>query len=209
MLKLLAIGDSHIPRRAKDIPSQVYDTLEKLTEKTLFEYTFFTGDVINAPKFLDFLNLKTKRDLFIVLGNMDYYGGNRNVPIYQKLEIPIKDDDPLLIGLTHGAQISPRGDHAQLELLASERNYHVLISGHTHHEEVVLSENGALLLNPGRVTGAWSFVASGNPSFLTLAFEESNSNIDIDLYVLNKKNNRFEKRTYYFLYKNNRIHNRY
>jgi len=138
MLKLLAIGDSHIPRRAKEIPSQVFEKLEKLTEKSLFDYTFFTGDVINAPKFLDFLNLKTKRDLFIVLGNMDYYGGDRNVPIYQKLEIPIETNAPLIIGLTHGAQISPRGDQSQLEFLASERNYHILISGHTHHEEVNL-----------------------------------------------------------------------
>lgn len=209
MLKLLAIGDSHIPRRAKEIPSQVYDTLEKLTENGLFEYTFFTGDVIDAPKFLDFLNLKTKRDLFIVLGNMDYYGGNSNVPIYQKLEIPIKENDPLVIGLTHGAQISPRGDHSQLELLASERNYHLLISGHTHHEEVILSENGTLLLNPGSVTGAWSFVASGNPSFLIITIEESNSNIDIDLFSLNKKNNRFEERRFNFLYKNNKIRNRF
>lgn len=209
MLKLLAIGDSHIPRRAKEIPSQVYDILEKLTENGLFEYTFFTGDVIDAPKFLDFLNLKTKRDLFIVLGNMDYYGGNRNVLIYQKLEIPIKENDPLVIGLTHGAQISPRGDHSQLELLASERNYHLLISGHTHHEEVILSENGTLLLNPGSVTGAWSFVASGNPSFLIITIEESNSNIDIDLFSLNKKNNRFEERRFNFLYKNNKIRNRF
>jgi len=209
MLKLLAIGDSHIPRRAKDIPTQIYDILKQFTEKNLFEYTFFTGDVIDAPEFLDFLNLKTKRDLFIVLGNMDYYGGNRNVPIYQKLEIPIKENDALVIGLTHGAQISPRGDHSQLELLASERNYHVLISGHTHHEEVVLSENGTLLLNPGSVTGAWSFVASGNPSFLTITIEESNSNIDIDLFILNKKNNRFEERRFNFLYKNNKICNRF
>ena len=208
MLKLLAIGDSHIPRRAKEIPSQIYAILEQLTEKELFEYTFFTGDVINAPKFLNFLNLKTKRDLFIVLGNMDHYGGNRNVPIYQKLEIPIKEKDPLIIGLTHGAQISPRGDHSQLEFLALERNYHVLISGHTHHEEVILSENGTLLLNPGSVTGAWSFVASGNPSFLTLTIEKSKSNIDIDLFILNKKINRIEERRFNFFYKNNKIHNR-
>ncbi len=209
MLKLLAIGDSHIPRRVKEIPLQVYEALEKLTESGLFEYTFFTGDVIDAPKFLDFLKLKTRRDLFIVLGNMDYYGGNRNVPIYQKLEIPMKENESLVIGLTHGDQISPRGDHSQLESLASERNYHVLISGHTHHEDVALSENGTLLLNPGSVTGAWSFVASGNPSFLIITIEESTSNIDIDLYILNKKNDRFEERRFNFLYKNNKIVNRF
>ena len=209
MLKLLAIGDSHIPRRAKEIPSQIYEKLEKLTENGLFEYTFFTGDVINAPKFLDFLNLKTKRDLFIVLGNMDYYGGNQNVPIYQKLELPIKEKDPLIIGLTHGAQISPRGDHSQLEFLASERNYHVLISGHTHHEEVILSENGTLLLNPGSVTGAWSFVASGNPSFITLSIIEKTGEVNVVLYQYDIKAAKLKDLKSYFVFENNKIRHKY
>jgi putative phosphoesterase len=209
MSKLLAIGDSHIPRRAKEIPSQVLEILKRLTEKNLFDYTFFTGDVVDAPEFLDFLNLRTKRDLFIVLGNMDYYGGNRNVQIYQKLEIPMNENENLVIGLTHGDQISPRGDHSQLELLASERNYHLLISGHTHHEEVVLSENGTLLLNPGSITGAWSFVASRNPSFLVITVDESTSNIDVDLFILKKNSDRFEEKKFNFLFKNHTVVNRY
>ena len=168
MIYLLAIGDAHIPRRAREIPPKVYEKLENLARAHLFDYTFFTGDVIDAPKFLDFLKLRTKRDFFRVIGNMDYYGGNRDAPIFQKLKLY----DQLTIGMTHGAQISPRGDHDQLELLAMEKEYNILISGHTHKEEITLTQNGILLINPGSITGAWSFVASQIPSFTFITINE-------------------------------------
>ncbi|TFG16211.1 MAG: YfcE family phosphodiesterase, partial [Promethearchaeota archaeon] len=163
MKYLLAIGDSHIPLRAKDVSPKIYEKLEEIAGNHLFDYTFFTGDVIDAPQFLDFLKLKTKLDFFRVVGNMDYYGGSRDAPIFQKLDLFIPHK--LSIGLTHGAQISPRGNHDQLELLASEQDYNILISGHTHKEEITLTKNGILLLNPGSITGAWSFIASQIPSF--------------------------------------------
>jgi predicted phosphodiesterase len=72
MIKLLAIGDSHLPRRAKSVPDQIIKKLEQLVEIEKFDYTFFTGDVVNAPKFMNLLNLITKRTLFVVIGNMDY-----------------------------------------------------------------------------------------------------------------------------------------
>ena len=121
MLKLLAIGDSHIPRRAKRIPDEIIENLNQLTETELFEHTFFTGDLIKAPEFLNLLNLKTKRNLFIVIGNMDYFGGNRDAPMYQELEFTFSNKELISIGLTHGHQISPRGDHIELELIAIEK----------------------------------------------------------------------------------------
>ena len=59
MAQYLIIGDSHIPRRAKDIPAEMYDKITEFTSTELFEYTFFTGDEINAPKFMEFLNLSS------------------------------------------------------------------------------------------------------------------------------------------------------
>ncbi|MFW9820672.1 MAG: YfcE family phosphodiesterase, partial [Candidatus Thorarchaeota archaeon] len=166
MMRILCIGDAHVPVRAKDLPIQIYEKLDELTEESLFHYTFFTGDLINFPKLIDFLNQKTKRTLFNVIGNMDYYYGNRDSPNYQKLVISFEDNDEVILGLTHGAQINPRGDHDQLEVLAQEKGYTILVSGHTHKEEVFLTRKGILLINPGSVTGAWSFVASGIPSFI-------------------------------------------
>ena len=194
MVNLLAIGDAHIPRRATKIPPKIYEKLNTLTKKQLFDYTFFTGDVIDAPKFLDFLKLRTKRDFFRVIGNMDYYGGNRDVPIFQQLKL----SNQLSIGMTHGAQISPRGDHDQLELLALEKNYNILISGHTHKEEITLTKSGILLINPGSVTGAWSFVASQIPSFIIININEDTGQINIILYRLNAREDIISETQDYF-----------
>ncbi|MHA2087961.1 MAG: YfcE family phosphodiesterase, partial [Promethearchaeota archaeon] len=168
MVRILLIGDSHIPNRAKDVPDQIYSKLNELSEPEPFDYTLFTGDLVSFPGFIEFLDSKTKIRLFIVMGNMDYHYGNRDAPIYQSLDIEFIDNDRMIVGLTHGAQIRPRGDHKQLEILANKKNYNILISGHTHQEEITLTENGILLINPGSVTGAWSCVASRIPSFIEL-----------------------------------------
>jgi len=208
MIKILAIGDSHIPRRAKNIPDQIYGKLNQLTETGKFDYTLFTGDVIKADNFMDFLHLNTKKNLFIVIGNMDYYGGTRDAPVSQKLDLPIKSNEDLVIGLTHGHQISPRGDRSQLEYLALENNYNILITGHTHKEEVFRTKKGVLLVNPGSVTGVWSFVASGNPSFVVLTINENTAEIEVILYQLNKSSSKVMKSISFYQFENNLIRTR-
>ena len=205
MVRILAFGDSHIPRRAKYVPEKVLQMIEQLTREILFDYTMFTGDLIKDPELIEYLKLKTKRDFFIVQGNMDYYGGNRDTPYYQKLELKSSNREKLAIGLTHGAQIEPRGDHSQLEYLALEKKYNILISGHTHKEEIYLSEKGILLLNPGSSTGAWSFVASQIPSFITIYLDEGFQRIEITLYQLTHRGEDMEKSSYFYLFQNNKI----
>ncbi len=208
MIKILAIGDSHLPRRAKSVPDQIIKKLEQLVEIEKFDYTFFTGDVVNAPKFMNFLNLITKRNLFVVIGNMDYYGGNRDAPVYQSLNISIGNNDNLIVGLTHGHQVSPRGDRSQLELIAIEKSFNILISGHTHKEEIFLQKD-ILLLNPGSVTGAWSFVASGNPSFITLSVIEKTGEINVVLYQYDIRAAKLKDLKSYFVFENNKIRHKY
>ena len=209
MIKILVIGDPHIPRRAKEIPVGVLDELENLTNSQLFEYTFFTGDQINCPEFMNFLKEKSKESLLIVVGNMDYYGGNREAPMYQKVEIIFTNNTKINIGLTHGHQISPRGDHIQLEKLAIEKGYNILITGHTHKEEISLTKKGILLLNPGSVTGAWSFIASGIPSFITVNINEKTEDIDIKLHQLERKVSKIKEIEFYFNFKDNKIIERF
>jgi len=208
MIKLLAIGDSHLPRRAKSVPDQIIKKLEQLVEIEKFDYTFFTGDVVNAPNFMNFLNLITKRNLFVVIGNMDYYGGNRDAPVYRSLNISMGDNNNLIVGLTHGHKISPRGDHSQLELIAIEKSFNILISGHTHKEEIFLQKD-ILLLNPGSVTGAWSFVASGNPSFITLSVIEKTGEINVVLYQYDIRAAKLKDLKSYFVFENNKIRHKY
>jgi len=205
MVRILCIGDSHIPNRAKDLPEKIYMKLDNLTKEDLYDFTFFTGDVIKFPKLLDFLNLKTNKKLYLVMGNMDYYYGNRNVPIHQKLEISFEDNEKMTLGLNHGAQISPRGDQSQLEALAIEKNYNILVSGHTHKEEIYLTEKGILLINPGSVTGAWSFVASGIPSFIELNVNNSTKEISVDLIQVDKYSREIIALKSNYIFQNNRI----
>jgi putative phosphoesterase len=207
MIRCLVIGDSHIPRRANQIPEKIIEKLDELSKIQLFDYTFFTGDLITAYDFIEFLNTKTKNNVFIVIGNMDYYGGNRDAPLYQNLEIPISKSEVISIGLTHGHQIEPRGDHSQLEYLAkNEKGYNILISGHTHKEEVFLTKKGILLLNPGSVTGAWSFISSGIPSFIVINIKDITKEIEISLLQLDKKSKKFNELSSYFVFKNHAIH---
>jgi putative phosphoesterase len=208
MIKLLAIGDSHLPRRAKSVPDQIIKKLEQLVEIEKFDYTFFTGDVVNAPKFMNLLNLITKRTLFVVIGNMDYYGGNRDAPAYQSLNISMGNNDNLNVGLTHGHQVSPRGDRSQLELIAIEKRFNILISGHTHKEEIFLQKD-ILLLNPGSVTGAWSFIASGNPSFITLTIIEKTGEINVVLYQYDIRAAKLKDLKSYFVFENNKIRHKF
>ena len=206
MYRILCIGDAHVPIRAKDLPIQIYEKLNELTQTTPFDYIFLTGDVVNFPKLLNFLKQKVRKNLFRVIGNMDYYYGDRNSPKYQELVISFEDNDKLTLGLTHGAQIKPRGDHSQLENLAIEKEYNILVSGHTHKEEIILTEEGILLINPGSVTGAWSFVASNIPSFAEICIDEKSKGIIIKLFQMNKQTREVIVSKSYFTLKNNRIY---
>lgn len=205
MVRILCIGDSHIPYRVKNLPDQIYSKINSLTEQKLFDFTFFTGDLIKSSQLLDYLNLKTRKDLFIVRGNMDHYYGNRDSPFYRNLELFFDDKKKLSIGLTHGSEIEPRGDYSQLEHLAISKKNHIIIAGHTHKEEIFLTNQGILLLNPGSVTGVWSFIASGIPSFIELIINRRNLEIKVILYQLNKEMDDFLLTTYIFFLESNLI----
>ena len=209
MVKFLIIGDSHVPKRASNISKQIQIKLEELTKPELFDYTFFTGDEINYPEFMEFLNLITERDVFRVIGNMDYYYGNKDAPMYQELDVVVGEKNNLTIGLTHGHQVSSRGDHTQLELLALEKEYNIMISGHTHKEEIYLTKDGILLLNPGSITGAWSFVASGIPSFIVLYLHNKTKYIEISLFQLDKKSGKVNETKSYYIFEKNKINYKY
>lgn len=209
MKKLLLIGDSHVPKRAKSVSERIQIKLKELSKSSLFEYTFFTGDEINYPQFMELLDLITKRDLYRVIGNMDYYYGNRNAPLYQEQKLKFDSGEVLIIVMTHGAEIEPRGDKIQLELLAMEKKCNILISGHTHKEEVFLTKDGILLLNPGSVTGAWSFVASRIPSFIVLNVDNKTKDIIVSLFQLDKESEKVNENIYYFYFEKNKIFQKY
>lgn len=78
------------------------------------------------------------------------------------------------IGLVHGHQIIPWGDHLSLASFRRKLNVDILLSGHTHNNEVV-EQDGFYHINPGSITGAYSsLVEKVIPSFILLAIQGSN-----------------------------------
>lgn len=78
------------------------------------------------------------------------------------------------IGVVHGHQILPWGDHQSLAMIRRKLKVDVLISGHTHKNEVV-EHDGHYHINPGSITGAFSdcLAYDVSPSFILLAIQES------------------------------------
>ncbi|MFX1396053.1 MAG: YfcE family phosphodiesterase [Promethearchaeota archaeon] len=205
MAYILILGDSHIPRRAKSIPEKLKIKILSLSEDRNFDHILFTGDLIKAPKLIEFLMSRSNQGVYTVLGNMDYYEGKRDLPVYLEIKLDFPENKNLVIGLTHGANIKPRGDKSQLESLAQSKGCNILVSGHTHKEEIFLSPKGILLINPGSCTGAWSFIASQIPSFVTIDTKENQNDFKVILYQLETFNDNFNIIPFDFTFSNNKI----
>jgi vacuolar protein sorting-associated protein 29 len=75
------------------------------------------------------------------------------------------------IGLIHGHQIVPWGDAHSLAMIQRQMDVDILITGHTHRNEVNEYE-GKWFINPGSITGAYSSLTSDVvPSFILLAIQ--------------------------------------
>ncbi len=154
-MRILAIGDTHIPRRASWIPKEI----SSLIENESFDRIVCTGDLTDR-KVLDYL--KSLSDVVVVRGNMDHL----TLPEYE-----IFNAEKIKVGVIHGDQVYPRGDRNQLKAIAKKLDVDLLISGHTHSYDVHFSE--VLLLNPGSATGVWGGGGGSlKPSFMILEVED-------------------------------------
>ena len=137
-MKIVCIGDFHIPHRAENIPDWIVNIIKN--EKP--DLILCTGD-LESRETLDFL--KTLGETKVVRGNMDYL----DLPLHETIQC-----GKTTIGLIHGSGIHPRGDPKQLFNYAEKMNAKILVSGHTHKQEVTMFNN-ILLVNPGSACGTW------------------------------------------------------
>ena len=163
-MRIVAIGDFHIPDRAKVIPSWIIDIMNEAGPDMIF----CTGDITNQET-LDYLN--SFAPVFAVEGNMDY------------LDLPHHIEKRIgkwKIGMMHGTEIVPRGDIPQLYMYAKKMNANILIHGHTHVSDISIY-NDTLFVNPGSACGVWG---GGNAdmkqSFCIMDFSDE---VLIRLYV--------------------------
>ncbi|MEX2684789.1 MAG: YfcE family phosphodiesterase [Candidatus Sigynarchaeota archaeon] len=190
-MRVLAIGDFHIPDRTFVVPPELDASIMRIANKQNFDLVACTGDLTKADQLEPFL-ASWSRDYFVVQGNMDYDARNvkhfpRNIVFDTRNYI--RGFDVLKFGLIHGHQVSPRGDLEGLAEIAKELGVHVLISGHTHASSINLYQRASdghqvLLINPGSATGAWSFVATLLPSFMVIDIEQSKQGLDVETMLV-------------------------
>ncbi len=148
-MRILIIGDFHIPDRAKEIPQWIREYIEGIN----WDLVLCTGD-LTGKEVLEYL--ETLGEVFCVKGNMDWL----DLPDYQI--VPIFGKTLLL----HSHQIRPRGDLEKLYNLAQRFRVNAVVFGHTHRP-LVKKYKGLLFINPGTATGAWGgSYEGGDQSFV-------------------------------------------
>ena len=152
------ISDTHIPDRAREIPSKVFEAFDNV------DLILHAGD-LTSPRIIE--ELEKIAPVMAVQGNMDRANGV-DLPKAKTIEA-----EGLKIGVIHG-EVYPRGDSDQLLYLAQELNVDILVSGHSHQPKIE-QRNGVLLLNPG------SPVVPRLADRTVMLLEINNKEVDVEL----------------------------
>mmetsp|Transcript_7287 Transcript_7287/g.10855 ORF Transcript_7287/g.10855 Transcript_7287/m.10855 type:complete len:234 (+) Transcript_7287:73-774(+) len=160
---VLILGDMHIPQRASEIPEK----FQRMLVPNKMQHVLCTGNLTSKDKYEEIKKLAP--NVHIVNGDMDE---NSFWPETKSLTI-----GSWKIGLIHGHQIVPWGDTSALSIAQRKLDCDILISGHTHKNEV-MAHNGKWFINPGSITGAYSPSISPDsepliPSFILLAIQKT------------------------------------
>ena len=151
--RLLLIADTHLPKRARDLPADVWSEVDKA------DVVIHAGDWVDVS-LLDELEAKAHR-LIGVYGNNDQGALRERLP-----EVARADIEGVRLGVIH--ETGPtRGREARCS--ARFPDLDVLVFGHSHIPWDTTTSTGLRLLNPGSPTDR-----RGQPSctYLTVAVEE-------------------------------------
>ena len=135
-MRLLLLADTHIPRRARDLPTQVWDEVAKA------DVVFHAGDWVSTD-LLDSLTAKASR--------LVACWGNNDGPVLRS-RLPERAD-AMVEGL-HFTVVHETGATSGREARMSLRypDSDVLIFGHSHIPWDTTTSTGLRLLNPGSPT---------------------------------------------------------
>jgi len=155
----LVVGDFHLPNRASSIP----DKFQRMLVPNKMKHVLCTGNIGNKEQYEELKSLAP--NVHVVRGDVD---DDASLPEHKIINI-----GDFKIGLIHGHQIVPWGDHGSLAMMQRQLDVDVLISGHTHRNEVNHFD-GKWFINPGSITGAYSSLTPEVfPSFILLAVQGS------------------------------------
>ena len=134
--RLLLLADTHLPKRAKDLPAEVWQAVEQA------DVVIHAGDWVDV-RLLDELEARSQR-LVGVHGNNDHGELRERLPDVARAEI-----EGLRLGVVHETgQAQAREQRAS----ALYPDLDVLVFGHSHIPWDTTSATGLRLLNPGSPT---------------------------------------------------------
>jgi uncharacterized protein len=135
-IRIVIISDTHIPKRAKDLPPPVWDAVDAA------DVVFHAGDWVE-PAALDALELRAKRLVGVV-------GNNDGPPLRARLpEVAAVDLDGLRFTVVHDTGPA-QGREKRCDALYPGTD--VLVFGHSHIPWDSTAPSGMRLLNPGSPT---------------------------------------------------------
>jgi putative phosphoesterase len=135
-LRLLFVSDTHVPNRARALPSQVWAAVESA------DVVFHAGDWVTASLLDEFEH--HSRRLIAVYGNNDGPELRRRLPDTTSVTL-----DGVRFALVHEAGPA-KGREERSEALYPDAD--VLVFGHSHIPWDTTGPNGLRLLNPGSPT---------------------------------------------------------
>jgi uncharacterized protein len=135
-MRLLLVADTHVPKRARELPAQVWEEVDRA------DVVFHAGDWVGEP-LLDELETRASR-LVAVYGNNDGPALRRRLP-----EVAEVDLEGLRFAVVHET-----GAAQGRERRCAERfpDTDVLVFGHSHIPWDTTAFTGLRLLNPGSPT---------------------------------------------------------
>jgi hypothetical protein len=133
---LLLIADTHVPRRARDLPAQVWDEVAQA------DVVVHAGDWV-VPELLDELTARSKR-LVACWGNNDEPELRSRLP--ERADVVL---DGLRLTVVHEAGAS---GSRETRMSDAYPDTDVLVFGHSHIPWDTTTSTGLRLLNPGSPT---------------------------------------------------------
>jgi putative phosphoesterase len=135
-MRLLLLADTHVPRRARDLPAQVWAEVEKS------DVVIHAGDWVDVA-LLDAIEQRAQR-LIAVYGNNDGAGLRARLPEIADVEV-----EGLRLAVVHET-----GGREGRERRCAQRfpDSDVLVFGHSHIPWDTTADTGLRLLNPGSPT---------------------------------------------------------
>ncbi|MBR9680096.1 MAG: YfcE family phosphodiesterase [Candidatus Altiarchaeota archaeon] len=135
-MKILVLGDTHIPKRASGLNPDFIQLFKEIQPDRII----FTGD---ATEYSILFFLDNLAPTYSVKGNAD------RLELPKFLSIKLKNTKFFII---HGHQAG-RGNYSALYDMA--HGHDVLVCGHTHKQETFKGRD-MVVVNPGSATGAWA-----------------------------------------------------